>query len=536
MIHPILRPTWFFLILFVSVGPATAQVTRFVDVQATGPTHDGSSWCQAFLDLQLALAVSSNGDSIRVADGTYLPDGGTGDQNATFAIPSGVALFGGYAGCGATNPDERDFQNTPTVLSGDLDGDDAPGFTFVLENSVRVVTIGTVVASTRLDGATIRGGNADNFLDGGGASVAGPATIANCRFEANTAFRGGALAITGNPVIRDCQFVGNRANKGGAAYVTGHPTMLRSSFVGNIAEYGGGMEILSSMTVLNSVFLSNSATYGGGVAAGYTVDIFDGGSTLVNCLFVANDATLHGGGIWSYGAPGPYFTNCTIISNTAGGQGGGAWAYNSGFLTCEGVNLRNSIVRSNTAVFGGGQIALQPVGDPDSCPSSVFVERSNIEGGQAAIFDPGDGTIWWDVGNIDVPVMFADADGGDNVLGTPDDDFRPAGVAPGIDAGRNYSWPADEFDLDGDANVTEPCPIDLGGAPRYINDPRAADTGVGPGPIIDMGAYESQGPPIPAASTAGMIVLFVSVCCASAILIVRKAAAERRALQARNAR
>ena len=31
--------------------------TVFVDLNASGPVHDGSSWCSAYLDLQQALAV-----------------------------------------------------------------------------------------------------------------------------------------------------------------------------------------------------------------------------------------------------------------------------------------------------------------------------------------------------------------------------------------------------------------------------------------------------------------------------------------------
>ena len=43
----------------------------YVDADATG-LNDGSSWADAFNDLQDAIASSTSGDSIWVADGTYL--------------------------------------------------------------------------------------------------------------------------------------------------------------------------------------------------------------------------------------------------------------------------------------------------------------------------------------------------------------------------------------------------------------------------------------------------------------------------------
>ena len=36
--------------------------------------------------------------------------------------------------------------------------------------------------------------------------------------------------------------------------------------------------------------------------------------------------------------------------------------------------------------------------------------------------------------------------------------------------------------------------IDLAGQPRFVDDPRTADTGIGPAPIVDLGAFEFQGP------------------------------------------
>lgn len=107
-------------------GKPLGDVT-YVDPNAVGPTFDGATWCTAYRDLQDALdAVASvRVAEVRVAGGVYKPDRGTGDRSGTFQLRSGLTLRGGYAGCGAPDPDKRDFQRFETVLSGDLNGDDA---------------------------------------------------------------------------------------------------------------------------------------------------------------------------------------------------------------------------------------------------------------------------------------------------------------------------------------------------------------------------------------------------------------------------
>ena len=108
-------------------GSASGQTTIYVDQDATGPIHDGSSWCSAFLTLRVPLYVAVPGTTIRVAEGTYTPDptGLDDPREATFQLLNGVILEGGYAGCGAEWPDDRDTIVNETVLSGDLNGDDA---------------------------------------------------------------------------------------------------------------------------------------------------------------------------------------------------------------------------------------------------------------------------------------------------------------------------------------------------------------------------------------------------------------------------
>ena len=82
----------------------------YVDVSARG-ANDGSSWGNALTSLRDALTLAEWGREIRVAKGVYTPDRGLGiareDREASFHLPSGLTLRGGYAGANAPDPNCR---------------------------------------------------------------------------------------------------------------------------------------------------------------------------------------------------------------------------------------------------------------------------------------------------------------------------------------------------------------------------------------------------------------------------------------------
>ncbi|MHC4672542.1 MAG: right-handed parallel beta-helix repeat-containing protein, partial [Planctomycetota bacterium] len=276
----------FFAVLATNVANAG---TIYVDDNATG-ANNGMSWADAFTELQSALAVATSGDEIWVAAGTYTPDYDvntgmhTGDRIATFQLKNGVAIYGGLAGDedpATFNLDDRDFVANETILSGDLNGDDAEVSDPMdllteptrAENSNHVVTGGGTDGTAILDGFTITAGNAVSFYPhyrGGGGMYNdnGNPTLTNCTISGNSSSYdgGGMYNDNGNPTLTNCSFSGNSSKHYGGGMSNNYdssPTLTNCSFSGNSAEYAGGMCKWSSRTTLtNCILWGNTATFG----------------------------------------------------------------------------------------------------------------------------------------------------------------------------------------------------------------------------------------------------------------------------------
>lgn len=282
-----------------AASPAKAATVVYVKADAAG-ANNGTSWIDAFTHLSPALTAAVAGDEIWVAAGIYRPAGPGGDRAATFQLKDGVGVFGGFAGNEASR-DSRNSTANPTILSGDLNGDDGPGFSNNAENSYHVVTGSGTGATAVLDGFTIRGGNANGASspgDRGGRlyNSGGSPTLTGCTFSGNaTSSNGAAIYNTsGSPTLTMCMFIGNSAANGAALYnASGTPAMNRCTFGGNSASTNGGAiyNAFGHSPILASCILSgNTASSGGGL---YSVG---GNPALTNCLLYGNSAN-NGGGI-----------------------------------------------------------------------------------------------------------------------------------------------------------------------------------------------------------------------------------------------
>lgn len=431
----------------------------YVDVDAQG-LADGSSWANAYNDLQLALEGTPPATQIWVAEGTYHPAAPGGDVSQAFGLRPGVKLFGGFAGT-ETQLDQRDPEANPTVLSGDLLGDDAAPGGSTLDNvwSV-VVAVQGVGADAWLDGFEVSGGNAAAILacdewavyyhicEGGGLYLLGAPTIRNCVVRDNFGgSHGGGLFVQGDAVFQRCVFEDNGALQGGGAYlgVGANPVFANCEFRANVAGSGGGV---------------------------YATGGLDDEPQFINCLFAGNEAGEYGGAFYCDRVTAG-LSSCTLAGNRAGLAGGGLWSDEVAH-----PRLLNSILWGNFLFGGSGtveQAQLQV--------AQVTAHYCLIEGWSGAL--GGFGMFSGDP-------QFADITGPDGLVWSGDEDLRLTSGSPALDRGDANFVLSDLTDLDGDGDLDEETPLDLRDGPRFLNDPNAPNNGLpnAQGFVPDLGSYE----------------------------------------------
>ncbi len=354
----------------LTVFPSACHVNAAV----VGGANDGSSWADAYADLQDAL---SNPDctEIWVQAGLYKPST-AGNRAISFQIPPDVGVWGGFAGT-ENFRFLRDPVANVTILSGDIDSNDInfdgnhideDTSDIVGSNSYNVVTMysyGTpITSSTVLDGFTITGGKANGDAEGrvGGAGLMCMAVGAGNEC---------------NPTLRNLHFSGNQAGDdvvdgyGGAMVLvtqnggTASPTLNWVVFSGNYATaFGGAMAIepayaaTASPELTDVVFSGNSAPWGGAIMSSVT------GATaspiLRNVTFSSNTATgTTGGGAmvnWASGQDSitnPTLTNVTFYNNSTGGNGGAMLNHATGLYSSSSPSLTNVTFQQNSAAAGG---------------------------------------------------------------------------------------------------------------------------------------------------------------------------------------
>jgi hypothetical protein len=301
----VLRFTILFNALAVTVTNAQSQI---IYVRKGAPAAgNGTSWSQAYPDLQPALAAApgiSGSKQIWVARGEYRATSGV-DRTVSFNIPSQTMVYGGFAGTEASLED-RNWKANRTVLSGDL------GILFdKSDNSYHVVVMQNVGSDTGIDGFIIKEGNANGVSApddmGGGILILSTNALAkpeisNCEIINNSAGKGGGLANVSNghstaSETVNCFFNGNSAESGGAA--------------ANINLNGGGA---SAPSFVNCSFSSNHASGSGGGIAN-----IGSRSIIVNSTFTGNSCLVHGGAIFNTAVPDTTIVkNCILWKNFKG--------------------------------------------------------------------------------------------------------------------------------------------------------------------------------------------------------------------------
>lgn len=499
--------------LALLVCAASSQAGPFVFVDDSAPAGgDGASWETAFNTLQAALDAArvpaSGVVEIRVGQGLYRPDQGpgrtAGDRTQSFALVQGVAVRGGYEGFGAGDPNNRQPKTFITTLSGDLLANDAPGFMGYEDNSHSVVSATSIGGpGAVLDGFRVRAGNAGGQFpnsEGGGLDIrTSTVNLISCVFADNQGvFGAGVYAKTSTLLVSSCEFINNFAFFfGGGLLADGGSCTLRfSTFRGNESlSSGGGLNTINATVSAHAcAFIDNESFNGAGAL------VFGSAAHFVSCRFLGNLADGSGGGVANQGGAASW-TNCLFSGNFAAANGGAIDAINAA--------IRNSTFWLNVAGgLGGGVHGTNP-----TIGNSVLWANSDSRGAGASSQIEEEGTLatvnysivqgngdrpsYVGTNNLGSDPQFLDPFGEDSVPGTDDDDLRVAQSSPAIDSGSNALLPQDVTDADGDLDVSEQLPFDIAGEQRRIDVPSVADTGSGAAPIVDRGAYERVGTPVP---------------------------------------
>jgi hypothetical protein len=346
-------------LLFLALGLTTSSVfggsVIYVNQAATG-VGDGSTWTDAYAGLQPALDAAGVSEGaigeIWVAKGTYKPSKRTDPndpRSATFQLIDGVPLFGGFAGTEASS-DERNIDANPTVLSGDLNGDDGPNFVNYGENTYHVVTGIGVGNATVFDGLTITGGHAP-----------GPGFPGS--------YGGGMHLVNAHPEIRNCTFTRNLAERPHA----------------NVAWSGGGGAALfmyqeeqdpspPPLNVSRSRFTDNNSIGDGGAVLIWGA-YFAGSTVVTECSFERNVGVGAFSGFWGNDYT---FRSCVFADNSSRGPGGAIWAYSDGDILMEACRFeRNTAGWGGAAVVQGGQRVV--------IRDSIFADNAAGSGSSGAL-------------------------------------------------------------------------------------------------------------------------------------------------------
>jgi hypothetical protein len=495
--------------------PVDARV--YVDASVAQPGF-GGTWDTAFASLAEAIGTARDGDEVWVAQGTYTPGA---DRADAFVLRDDVTLLGGFEG-GESSAAQRDPAGNPTVLSGDLLGDDVPGQDATLsDNAFHVVDATDAAPSAVLDGFVLEGGNADAGGDdakGGGLFAEdGSPTLRRLVLRRNRArFDGGGLFVEdGTPILDDVRFEANRARNGGGAFLEGSIVAAEAlTFAANTATRdGGGLYLDESDVTLPAsgptlTFTQNDAERGGGLfarrvsgdlprltLAANTAGTDGGGlyldesSPRLDALAAfGNEAASRGGGLFAGSNSDPVIVYGRFSGNRARASGGGVHA---SFLS--NPRLAHATLASNTAGLAGAGLSASDNSAPvlansvvwgnrtdDGAPSALDADATSTFDVQHAVVEGGfaGGTVV-----IDADPRFADADGPDDAPGTPDDDLRLTLGSSAIETGANG------LDLDGptgpETTTAADLATDLDGQPRLF---RAAFAGA----AVDLGPYEFQ--------------------------------------------
>ena len=262
-------PGFPFLLLFSLLAcPASGVV--YVNANATGTVHDGTSWATAFLTVQAGVDAAPTPGEIWVA--ASAPAAEAYVENIT--LKQNITLYGGFNGT-ETAVDQRNSTTNVTVLAASD------------EIAVYIPATGVV-----MDGFTVRGGYYGLRIENGSLS------LANCTVGPSEG--DGIFLDSGTALLYLCTVKNNDE-----AGVSTHTSTVLT--VSNCLIQGNGRGLVGndgSITVVNSNLTGNY---------GKACEIYGGTANLTFCTITGN---VTGVSIDNYGSG--IVANCIVAYNGTG--------------------------------------------------------------------------------------------------------------------------------------------------------------------------------------------------------------------------
>lgn len=358
--------------LIIGIAPLHGQI--YVNQNATG-LNDGTTWTDAYVNLQTALGSAGPGSEVWVAMGIYTPGTATTD---TFTLPDAVRVLGGFNGT-ETLESQRNPTINITTLSGELGASgvadnievivtafaigvnaELNGFTVVsaAKNGIRVLAASPELNNLRVLDCGQEQDSGLGFIFGGGINIdfsGGAAVrITDCDFSRNSASAGAAIYMDNGAVAEflRCSFTENaallaNAGGGGAGYIRNQSDAIFKvcTFKDNLAQDAPGgaiaLDTEPSIRISHSVFTGNHTSSEDGFGGGHGGAIAgDAGTDAIiqihDCIFSNNEADSpsgpssnfgRGGAIWLIKTRNVEVANCLFFDNTADSIGGAIFSF-----------------------------------------------------------------------------------------------------------------------------------------------------------------------------------------------------------------
>ena len=248
----------------------------YVKQNATG-SADGTSWENAFTDLNAALSIARSINQLHgirvtvlVAEGNY---SGNTSLSYAFAPVDGVDLYGGFVGNEVYSDSiisNRDFRNHSTILNGQYSQ------TVIWQEN-------DFVEGCRWDGFTIQSGVSWSN-NPGGAGLRKGFTLSNCSVQNCQSQEGPGGIEMHHATVENCEVSYCTTYEGACGGIFADQSTIRNVNVNNSTSSSGTGGIIMFYGLLeNSLIYGNSSSSVAGVRAMY--------STVRNCDIVNNNAT-----------------------------------------------------------------------------------------------------------------------------------------------------------------------------------------------------------------------------------------------------